>query len=162
MDHPGELQRRILLTATVVFLVAAQAGQSARAELTTALVPMYTYAGTDPASWTHLDQSANKIIIDAIINPASGPGTFQDPSYVSAIAALDATKFGKGLRVHLHITDGTGGNPYGQLPSYWDQEVAALAATPEPSSLLVAAACGLVACAVGSLRRRSRTQRRSG
>jgi hypothetical protein len=52
---------------------------------------------------------------------------------------------------------------YGSLPSYWDQEVAMLPTpTPEPSSLIVATACGLVACAVGSLRGRSRTQRNGG
>ncbi len=35
----------------------------------------------------------------------------------------------------VYITDGSGGNPYGQLPSYWDQEVSAIASLPEPCVL---------------------------
>ena len=302
MHRRGEVQRCVLMTAAVPFLLAAHAGQNARAELTTALVPMYTYPGTDPTSWTHLDQSANQINIDAIINPASGPGTFTDTNYVAAIANLDATKYGRafayirtdfgtrdlsaveadiqsyrtlyggnkfagffidqmnipanlglyqsiynyirsipgssytvignpgspfifpltpdqvlstadqlvifegpntalnpgdpgfndypyGLNwfqnpsyssrrfaniIHdapessllsdlskaqslnagsIFITDGTGGNPYDGLPSYWDQEVASLPTpTPEPSSLVVAAFCGIVGSTVAVLR----------
>jgi hypothetical protein len=312
MHRPGALQSRILLTAAVMFLLATHADTNARAELTTALVPMYVYPGGGGLSnWTQLDQSANKVNIDAIVNPASGPGTFTDPNYVSAIADLDATKYGKafayistgfgarslsdvetdiqgylslyggknfagffidqmsilpgtlsfyqsiynyikqdvgssyavignpgspflngvspadylstadqlvifegpntapnpgdpgfndypyGLNwfqsyssnrfaniIHdtpassllsdmskaqalnagsIFVTDGTGGNPYNGLPSYWDQEVAALPTpTPEPSSLVVAAFCGIVASAVAALRSRSRTQRRGG
>jgi hypothetical protein len=33
---------------------------------------------------------------------------------------------------YVYITDQSGGNPYTQLPSYWDQEVSALASVPEP------------------------------
>lgn len=49
----------------------------------------------------------------------------------------------------IYITDqgANGGNPYGQLPSYWDQEIAAVAAAsvPEPTSsamLLLGGAIG--------------------
>jgi hypothetical protein len=35
----------------------------------------------------------------------------------------------------VYITDQTGGNPYAQLPSYWDQEVSAVADLPEPGAL---------------------------
>jgi hypothetical protein len=45
---------------------------------------------------------------------------------------------------HVYITDQTASNPYAQLPSYWDQEVSAIASLPEPSPL----ACSLV---LGSL-----------
>jgi hypothetical protein len=322
MHRRGKLQRGVLLAAAVTFLVAAYAGKSAKAEITTALVPMYTYPGIDPASWTDLDQSANKIHIDAIINPNNGPGTFTDTNYVAAIANLDATKYGKAygyiktgfggqslsameadVRGYLNlyggknfagffldqmsilpstlstyqqlytyiktlpgfsfsvignpgspflngvsptdfmstadqlvifegpntapgpfdpgfdnypyglpqwfrdfpssrianiihdvpadsgdpthsaamlsdlskaqglnagsifVTDGTGGNPYDHLPSYWDQEVALIALnTPEPSSLLVATACGIVATAIAALRsrRRDRNLRNGG
>jgi hypothetical protein len=43
----------------------------------------------------------------------------------------------------VYITDGTLPNPWNQLPSYWNEEVAALAAVPEPSSLIVASTCCL-------------------
>jgi hypothetical protein len=38
---------------------------------------------------------------------------------------------------YVYVTDQTGPNPYAQLPSYWDQEVSAIAAasTPEPGTL---------------------------
>jgi hypothetical protein len=315
MHRRGELQRRVLLAATVMSLLAAHADKIARADLTTALVPVYTYPGTDPASWTQLDQSANQINVDAIVNPASGPGTITDPNYVAAIAALDATKYGKafgyiktgfggqslsameadvdayrslyggqnfagffldqmsinattlstyqaiynyiksipgtsytvignpgnpfifpltpdqvlstadqlvifegpntapnpgdpgfnnypypgtGLTewwqnypssrfaniIHdapassllsdmskaqglnagsIFVTDGTGGNPYNGLPSYWDQEVAALpSAAPEPSSLVLATVCGIVGSAAAALRSRRLAQRNGG
>jgi hypothetical protein len=63
----------------------------------------------------------------------------------------------------VFITDGTGGNPYGQLPSYWDQEVAAIQAinTPEPSSSTIVAVCGLLMAARFVPWRRGRL-RRSG
>jgi hypothetical protein len=53
----------------------------------------------------------------------------------------------------VFITDGSGGNPYSQLPSYWDQEVAAIASAsvPEPgvlTNLVLAAVCGSLAMAV--------------
>jgi hypothetical protein len=37
----------------------------------------------------------------------------------------------------VYITDATTPNPYAQLPSYWDQEVAAIADLPEPGSLMI-------------------------
>jgi hypothetical protein len=48
---------------------------------------------------------------------------------------------------YVYVTDQTIPNPYDQLPSYWDQEVAAIVSLPEPS-LLVALPillCGLIA-----------------
>ena len=99
----GELQRRVLLTAAVMLLLAARAGQSARADITTALVPMYVYpAGSGLAYWNQLEQSANKVNIDAIVNPASGPGMVADPNYVAAIDVLDATKYGKAFAYISH------------------------------------------------------------
>jgi hypothetical protein len=59
---------------------------------------------------------------------------------------------------YVYITDQTLPNPYSQLPSYWDQEVAAAAAVPEPSSLtIVLAAVGLLGMA-GFARRRLRNR----
>ena len=57
---------------------------------------MYVYpAGTGLDSWTQLDESANKVNIDAIVNQQNGHLTFFDPNYAAAIAKLDATKYGK-------------------------------------------------------------------
>jgi hypothetical protein len=38
---------------------------------------------------------------------------------------------------NVYITERTLPNPYSQLPSYWDQEVAAVASVPEPGSLTI-------------------------
>jgi hypothetical protein len=35
---------------------------------------------------------------------------------------------------YVYVTDQNSPNPYGQLPSYWNQEVAAIAAVPEPAT----------------------------
>lgn len=43
---------------------------------------------------------------------------------------------------YVYLTDRTGSNPYDQLPSYWNQEVAAAAAVPEPSSLAIVLVTG--------------------
>ena len=45
---------------------------------------------------------------------------------------------------YVYITDQTLPNPYAQLPSYWDQEVAAIATLPEPGSLTILAAGALL------------------
>jgi hypothetical protein len=54
---------------------------------------------------------------------------------------------------YVYITDQTLPNPYSQLPSYWNQEVAAIASIPEPGSLVMLATGSLVAIA-GFARRR--------
>ncbi len=43
---------------------------------------------------------------------------------------------------NVYITGQTLPNPYSQLPSYWNQEVAAVAAVPEPNSLTIVLATG--------------------
>ena len=57
-----------------------------------------------------------------------------DPSQSSAMLAdlSEAVQLDTG---YVYITDLSGGNPYDGLPSYWDQEVSAVAATPEPGTL---------------------------
>jgi hypothetical protein len=66
---------------------------------------------------------------------------FSDFIYDTPLSALagdisKATGLGAGS---LYITDGSGGDPYAQLPSYWDQEVADLTAVPEPGTLTLLA-----------------------
>jgi hypothetical protein len=57
---------------------------------------MYVYpGGSGLAYWNELDQSASKINVDAIVNPANGPGTVADPNYVAAINNLISTPHGK-------------------------------------------------------------------
>jgi hypothetical protein len=48
---------------------------------------------------------------------------------------------------YVYITDQAGANPYSQLPSYWNQEVSALAAAPEPGTMIMLALGGIIAFA---------------
>jgi len=43
---------------------------------------------------------------------------------------------------YVYVTDQTEPNPYAQLPSYWDQEVSALASLPEPSPSAISLVLG--------------------
>jgi hypothetical protein len=82
------------------------------------------YASYSPASWTSAysaDDFANLI--------------HTQPTAAGMVADLQlAQQRNAGL---VYVTDDTLPNPYDRLPSYWDQEVAAIAAsaTPEPSSM---------------------------
>lgn len=63
---------------------------------------------------------------------------------------------------YVYVTDQTTPNPYAQLPSYWDQEVSAVAASvPEPATLPMLALGGLVAFGVVAATRRKRESARS-
>jgi hypothetical protein len=57
---------------------------------------------------------------------------------------------------YVYITDLNTPNPYAQLPSYWDQEVAAIVSLPEPGVMVV---LPVVACGLIGARRAGRTQR---
>ena len=58
---------------------------------------------------------------------------------------------------YVYVTDQTGANPYAQLPSYWDQEVSAIATSaPEPSTLTMLLLGGLAAFPVVAAKRRHR------
>ncbi len=55
----------------------------------------------------------------------------------------------------IYITDQSGANPYSELPSYWTQEVSALASpTPEPATDTLLALGGLLASAMLAFKRR--------
>ena len=55
----------------------------------TAIVPAYFYPSAGSA-WDDLNTAAARIPVTAIMNPGSGPGTFQDNSYVNAVDDLRA------------------------------------------------------------------------
>jgi Spherulation-specific family 4 len=63
---------------------------------------------------------------------------------------------------YVYITNLSGGNPYSALPSYWDQEVSAIASVPEPGSLTIMASGCLLATLCIAARRRSHTRRQPG
>jgi hypothetical protein len=80
--------------------------------------------------------------------------------YNVSLSSLAAT-IAKAIQDHagsVYITDQSLPNPYSQLPSYWDQEVAAIhsASTPLPTPLASSLVlCGLI---VGSVMRRNRNR----
>ena len=57
---------------------------------------------------------------------------------------------------YVYVTDQTLPNPYAQLPSYWNQEVTAIAgaSVPEPGSMaIMASGCMLTALGFAARRR---------
>jgi hypothetical protein len=94
------------------------------------------YSATPPAPWVYGFPSGD--FASSVYNQPTLAGMLADvqiaPSYnVGAV----------------YVTDQTLPNPYSQLPSYWDQEVAAIkaaSALPEPGSLALWSLAGLVAC----------------
>ncbi len=63
---------------------------------------------------------------------------------------------------YVYVTERTLPNPYSQLPSYWNQEVAAIqsAAVPEPATMSMLATGGLLLALGVRMRRRSGNQAR--
>ena len=93
--HDRIKSQQVRIVSIALLLAAIVPANQARAGLT-ALVPAYFYPGGPTlADWAQLDQAAQKINLDVIVNPASGPGTVTDPNYVSAIQNLNATPYGK-------------------------------------------------------------------
>ena len=55
----------------------------------TELVPAYFYpSGAGLDAWNQLARDAGSINVEAILNPASGPGTTRDPNYVAVVNNL--------------------------------------------------------------------------
>jgi hypothetical protein len=72
---------------------------------------------------------------------------YDAPSDVGLADVAKAVHFNAG---YVYVTNDTLPNPFDQLPSYWDQEVAKiheLNAVPEPSSFAIVAVCGLLTAA---------------
>jgi hypothetical protein len=99
------------------------------------------YAGYTPASWAN-GYSANHFA-DIIHTQPTAAGMLADLQLAQQRHA--------GL---VYVTDDTLPNPYDTLPSYWDQEVAAIAASalPEPSSLALLVT-GAIAVGLSRMRR---------
>jgi len=86
-----------------------------------------------------------------------------NPSGSEAMLA-DLSKAAQLNAGYVYVTDQTLPNPYAQLPSYWDQEVAAIAvaSVPEPRAVtLMASGCMLATMAMAA-RRRARARREPG
>jgi len=67
------------------------AGGQVRADEVVALVPAYFYPTWWSGSpWDGLNAAAGQIPIEAIMNPASGPGTSVNPDYTVAVTELQA------------------------------------------------------------------------
>jgi hypothetical protein len=89
------------------------------------------------------------------------PADAGNPATSSAMLA-DLSKAVQLNAGEVFFTDQTLPNPYAQLPSYWDQEVAAVASVPEPGSLtIMGSGCMLTTVGI-AVRRRARTRRMPG
>jgi hypothetical protein len=103
------------------------------------------YPGSPPPSWV-FGYSPNHFA-NTIYDESSSQGMMNDVTL--------AVERNVG---YVYVTDQTLPNPYSQLPSYWDQEVAAIAAAsvPEPSTLSMLASGGLLVAVAATMRRRRR------
>jgi hypothetical protein len=80
----------VLGPAALAFLLAPSWTARAEAGLVTALVPAYFYPAPGGSPWDQLDAAAGTIPIEAIMNPASGPGASVNPDYTRAVGSLQA------------------------------------------------------------------------
>jgi len=93
-------------------------GGSPNPDASGTIVPLYTYP-TD-SSWDVLiaaKQAHPGVIVQAIINPASGPGDARDQAYADGIAALDAA----GVVVVAYVTTSYAGKDPSDVRSEIDQ-----------------------------------------
>jgi len=80
---------RVLLALLVATILVAVVSRQPRASSTTSLVPAYFYpAGAGLHAWKQLASDASSINVEAILNPASGPGISQDPNYIAVVNQL--------------------------------------------------------------------------
>jgi len=102
------VSRSVLLSLAVAVTGIMGSPTPVRADIN-ALVPAYFYpAGSNLTYWNQLDQAAQTVNVDVIVNPASGPGTVTDSNYLSQIQALNATLHG---RAFGYIATGFGTRP---------------------------------------------------
>jgi hypothetical protein len=89
MRRFGILGDKVLLPSLVAALLVAIISWRPGSGSATELVPAYFYpSGAGLDGWNRLATDARAISIEAIVNPASGPGTTQDPNYVAVVNKL--------------------------------------------------------------------------
>jgi len=85
----GGILAHALLALLVAGVLVVVTCWPQRAGSTTSLVPAYFYpAGAGLSAWKQLAAAAGSINVEAVLNPASGPGTTQDPNYVAVVNQL--------------------------------------------------------------------------
>ncbi len=85
----GIVGNKVLLPSLVAALLVVIVSWPARSGSATELVPAYFYpSGAGLDGWNRLASDSGSITIEAILNPASGPGTTQDPNYVAVVNKL--------------------------------------------------------------------------
>ena len=102
----------ILALASSVVTSRPLAGTMTRADEVVALVPAYFYPTWWAGSpWDRLNAAAARIPIEAIMNPASGPGTAVNPDYQVAVGQLHAA----GGKVIGYVPTGYGSRPADEI-----------------------------------------------
>jgi Spherulation-specific family 4 len=108
------------------------------------------YQGTPPPSWV-TSYPANDFA-NIMYNASS------TQSMMAAVTLAAQRNVG-----YVYVTDlPLNPNPYASLPSYWDQEVSAVASVPEPAALTIMASGGMFTLLCVALRRRVRRRREQG
>ena len=80
---------RLLLSSFVAAFMVTTTTWQLPSRTASVLVPAYFYpAGLGLDGWNRLAQGARSINIEAILNPASGPGNAQDKTYVAVVNNL--------------------------------------------------------------------------
>lgn len=80
---------RLPLAVALALIALTAAAGPAMAGRMRVVVPAYQYP-TLGTLWSDLAVAAPRVPVVAILDPANGPGTFQDPNYVAAVNALRA------------------------------------------------------------------------
>lgn len=106
----GRAWRRIVLVGAALAAVFALPGQAGAGQVT-ALVPAYFYPSFAGSPWSQLNAAAGTIPIEAIMNPASGPGTFQNSDYVKAVDDLRSA----GGKVIGYVSTGFGSRSFSDV-----------------------------------------------
>jgi len=111
------MYRRIFLTIGLSLIILASLGMTPRFSFgaqdtsTGVIIPLYAYPGQ---SWQTLAQTKEEypsVPVIAVINPSNGPGTYQDPNFVSGIQLLQSA----GITVIGYIPTDYGTVPISQV-----------------------------------------------
>ncbi len=89
MRRFGMVAKKVLVPSVVAALLVVSMSWRARSGSAMFLVPAYFYpSGAGLDDWNRLARDAGSVNIEAILNPASGPGASQDPNYVAVVNKL--------------------------------------------------------------------------